>query len=126
MLKSLKNEVKEEISKSSSVVKELIKKKLVQTEISRRAGIFEKAVSLFTSLTSEGNKLKPDNCSYKEDHSLLSEGWSKPQLELKKKNKEAQGKLSKLIDAAMGEKSEIKDWDELSKSVEKALKAFNK
>lgn len=122
ILKSVQDEVQSKIIASSEQVKELVIKKMIQTEVARRADILEKGVLLSVNLTTEGLQIKPDSIIYNDQGDEVSSGWTKGMLDKKAKHKKKCDELNKLIDGAMAKDATEKNWKNLSTFIDKHLK----
>lgn len=107
--------VAQRIADSSPVVQGRVVDVLVEKELQKRSDAVVKGLEKLKEAEKDLYKIKPDVCSYNADGSTLSEGWSKPKLEEKKKAEEYVAKITSAIEKALADKPDFTKLYELIK-----------
>ena len=100
-LMTLNNEVSEQIKGLGPAIRDGVKAKFVQEELTRRTDLLARLIVAINNFRKEGFKIKPDVLSFNVDGSPATTAWSKPQLEKQKKFTEKMTKAEKTFEAAL-------------------------
>ena len=98
---TLNQEVAEAIKGSGETIKNAVKAKFVQEEVSRRTDLLTRLIVAINTFRKEGYKLKADQISYNADKSVASETWSKAQLDKRQKFDEKLAKAESTFEKAL-------------------------
>lgn len=98
---SITTAVAETIAGAAPALREGLIKTIAEVEIKKRADMLVTAMAKYGEWSREASKVRADNVVYNADGSKASEGWSKKQLEAKKKADEQLGRLVKAIETAL-------------------------
>lgn len=98
---TLAMKVAERIAGSGTQVENAVVAVLANKEIERRTNLVVSTMAELDKLDKEHKKMKPDQVFYKEDKSVLSEGFSKAVIESREKNRVRFNKISKALDKAL-------------------------
>lgn len=88
--------VADQIKTLNPRVEEAVVDTLVEREIEKRSHALVILLDRIAVLEKELKKIKPDQLTFKKDGTLISESWSKNQLETRNKT---EGKIKKITDA---------------------------
>ena len=100
-LKTINEAIADQIAGSSTVVREIVIRTMVDAEVNRRTNMLVEAIQKAEQQRRELRKFKPDQISYTENGEVASATWSKEVLEDKKKATEKLEKLERAIEKAL-------------------------
>ena len=103
VIAALNGEVAEALKTSGAGIRETVKQKFITDEVNRRAELLLRLVVAINNFRKEGFKIKADLVSYNAEGGVANEGWSKPQLDKRKKFTEKMEKAEKVFEKAVNE-----------------------